>query len=127
MSQRRLTMDSSGVAVTRPVSLRALRLVLFAVAMLIANGLAQHWHAPVHLAEQMHSLPGHSDDERLDDHHCLTCQLLKLGQTGVTLAAVSLLPDQTVARFHATGEVAIDHRLPQRLARGPPSQNSTII
>ncbi|WP_108125731.1 hypothetical protein [Saccharospirillum mangrovi] len=129
MNPRRLTFDSTGAPSVRPVSLRAWRWVLFAIAVLIVNGVAQHWHAPVHLAEQMQTPVALSvsdiETDDADEHSCLICHLLKLGQTGAILALIAPMQNLIVPVADAIAVIAVDQRLSQPAARGPPAFLST--
>lgn len=103
-------------------------LLLVTLVVLVCQGAVQHWHAPVHLAQQTHTLAAdddqHTDIDDLTD--CQSCNLLKLSQVGAVTVinaslAVSAAPLAPVRRLWA-----VDLRLSQPAARGPPTLSSTL-
>lgn len=101
---------------------------LVTLLMLVCQGALQHWHAPLHLAQQMQSLaadhdhPAHVDD--LTD--CQSCNLLKLSQVGAfadaTLPTIASAAPLVIQRpFGAINQAAI-----QPAARGPPAASSRL-
>lgn len=100
-------------------------LLLAAVLMLVCQGVMQHWHAPVHLAQQMLVEIDHDHQQDLGDAtDCLSCNLLKLGQVGaLALPSLPLLA-HVLAPATPTLDWLVDQRLTQPPARGPPHPSS---
>lgn len=113
-------------AVIKPLarcSRAALFACLYAVVAMAVQGVAQHWHAPVHLAEAMQPAEqaeqGHNDGTQID-HHCLTCNLLKAGQVASLANAYLPLPAALSPFTLAPAQIAANQPVPVPSARGPP-------
>lgn len=101
---------------------------LVTLLMLVCQGALQHWHAPVHLAQQMPTLAEDHDHHSGGDgfNDCQSCNLLKLSQVGAfAVAALSTIasaaPLVIQRPFGTINQAAI-----QPAARGPPCASSTL-
>lgn len=101
------------------------RALLFACLLaLLTQGVMQHWHAPVHLAELVPAAEHDQDPESTADHDCLTCNLLKAGQVAAPADAHRPLSLAVGFAPPVVGQTLSDQRLPQPSARAPPRLSS---
>lgn len=116
------------VALARRRYSALLRMTLLVTLLALSGqGVVQHWHTPVHLAEQMQSLSAADQTPDLHDlNDCQSCSLLKLSQVGALPFALlpgvgSVTPRTTLRLLEAVGQ-----RLIPPSARGPPALSATF-